>query len=526
MSMGDITTRKEIVSLLLDRGIIVSQDLLEVLDDPEQIKTLKELLTSGKQDLLFLNKDLHQLLKQDPSLDMNFKDFEKAATVFEKTKNKILYDRFISFVETDLKKPPEIDVKIIDSYNIPPKKRDLQDFVVYFNTRFTMLQKILRERQELASVVSIGRLKNKKDIESVAVIGMVKDKQVTKNENIIITLEDNTGEISVLINKSKPELSEIGKDLVTDEVIGIVGVTGKNIIFANNIIQPNIPLTNEFKKSPHPGYAVFISDIHVGSNNFLSEDFSKFITWIKGDTGTEAQQELAKKVKYLFIIGDLVDGVGIFPGQEEEQNIRDVKDQYAAVASFLKQIPPHIHIIACPGNHDAVRLAEPQPIFSRIFSEALYSIPNLILVSNPAFINIGATESFSGFNVLMYHGYSFDYYAANVDSIRTSGGYDRADLIMKFFLKRRHLAPTHMSTPYVPESNIDPLVIDKIPDFLVTGHIHKCAVANYRNITLICGSCWQAKTPFQEKVGHHPEPSRVPIVDLQTRKVKILKFGE
>lgn len=113
---------------------------------------------------------------------------------------------------------------------------------------------------------------------------------------------------------------------------------------------------------------------------------------------------------------------------------------------------------------------------------------------------------------------------ANVDSIRNNGGYDRGDLIMKFLLKKRHLAPTHTSTLYVPQDS-DDLVIKNVPDIFVTGHIHKSIAANYRNITLISGSCWQSKTSFQEKVGHNPEPSRVPIVNLKTREVKILRFG-
>ena len=91
---------------------------------------------------------------------------------------------------------------------------------------------------------------------------------------------------------------------------------------------------------------------------------------------------------------------------------------------------------------------------------------------------------------------------------------------------RRHLAPSHGSNLYIPDVNKDSLVIDKVPDFLVTGHIHKSSVSNYRNITLICGSCWQSKTDFQEKVGHNPEPGRVPIVNLKTREVKILKFSK
>jgi DNA polymerase II small subunit len=105
-----------------------------------------------------------------------------------------------------------------------------------------------------------------------------------------------------------------------------------------------------------------------------------------------------------------------------------------------------------------------------------------------------------------------------------AGGYKRGDLIMKFLLKRRHLAPAFTSTPYLPAHDEDPLLIKRIPDFFVTGHIHYSIVGNYKNTTLISGSCWQACTSFQEKLGHEPEPARVPVVNLKTRKVKVMKF--
>jgi DNA polymerase II small subunit len=97
---------------------------------------------------------------------------------------------------------------------------------------------------------------------------------------------------------------------------------------------------------------------------------------------------------------------------------------------------------------------------------------------------------------------------------------------MKFLLQRRHLAPSHASTLYMPDPDKDSLIIEQVPDFFVTGHIHYSSVAHYRNVTTICGSCWQARTSFQEKMGHRPQPCRVPIVDLKTRNVKILKFGD
>ena len=42
-------------------------------------------------------------------------------------------------------------------------------------------------------------------------------------------------------------------------------------------------------------YALFLSDVHVGSNNFLGERFSKFIKWLNGDIGNESQRDIVKK---------------------------------------------------------------------------------------------------------------------------------------------------------------------------------------------------------------------------------------
>ncbi|MEK6808143.1 MAG: DNA polymerase II small subunit, partial [Nanoarchaeota archaeon] len=146
------------------------------------------------------------------------------------------------------------------------------------------------------------------------------------------------------------------------------------------------------------------------------------------------------------------------------------------------------------------------------------------MVSNPTLVNIHSNENFSGFDILLYHGFSFDYYVANVDFIRVNGGYDRIDNVMRFLLQRRHLAPTHSSNSYAPDTKFDPLVIDTLPDIFATGHIHKALAANYKGITLISSGCWQSMTEYQKRHGHKPDPCRVPIVNLQTRDVRILRF--
>ncbi|MFH1642812.1 MAG: DNA-directed DNA polymerase II small subunit [Nanoarchaeota archaeon] len=517
----------DVVSFFLEKEILISPDIIKEPNFKDLINRYNQIIEKIKSDdFLILGKEIYYLLDNPAEIDINWQDLEKSKAMLERGADNGSYGRFIDYLSKEQPAPQqEKAVKIVSSYDGQPKKRGIQDFVFYFNARFKAIESILRNRQELQNITTINRILNKKERENVSIAALISSKHLTKNGNIMLSVEDPTGTVNVLISKNKPDLFSMANSLVLDEVIGISGVSGENIIFANNVIQPDIPTNKTLKKHSEEIYAIFLSDIHVGSNNFLSDDFNKFISWIRGEVGSDKQKDLAKKVKYIFIAGDLVDGCGIYPGQDKELVIKDVYKQYEACANLLQQIPKDINIIISPGNHDALRIAEPQPRFYQDFSEPFYRLENATLVSNPAMVNVCSSKTFSGFDVLLYHGYSFDYFVANVESLRNRGGYDRADLIMKFLLKRRHLAPSHTSTLYLPEVDVDPLVITKIPDFFVTGHVHKSIVANYRGVTLICGSCWQSKTSFQERVGHNPQPSRVPLVNLKTRDVKILRFG-
>lgn len=542
---------KEIVKNFLEKGYLLSPDFIKELDesfDEEEFTNNIDLKIEGKKPLI-LNKELQSITSQKNRIkNINWLEFEKSKALLEKGRNGKIYQTFLDLLEYNIDKnkkkklntileevkeeekytlekesTKENNVIIIKEYQEDEKKREIQDFVKYFKHRYNFLKEILQGRIELRNPISINRLSNKNKGEPISLIGIVIDKRTTKNGNISVTLEDPTGTTNVLINKDK-EAYTTAKNIVLDEVIGVNGRYGNNVIFANSILFPDIPLSKELKKSKDDSYAVFISDLHVGSKMFLPEDFKKFIDWMNGKYGNPEQKEITKKIKYLFIVGDLVDGVGIYPEQDKELDIKDIREQYKKCAEYIAKIREDIKIIICPGNHDALRIAEPQPKLSQKFAKPLYELKNVTMVTNPSIVNIASTKEFSGFDVLLYHGYSFDYYANNVDVIRTNGGYDRADFIMQFLLQKRHLAPSHGSTLYIPDTKKDPLIITEIPDFFITGHIHKANIGNYKNITTICCSCWQSKTTFQEKVGHNPEPSRVPIVNLKTREVKMLKF--
>jgi len=470
-------------------------------------------------NILISEKLLKEINQHSKEIRQHIQDPDKSKKLIDIINNK-------GSIETILKNT-KTPVDVLFSYDKNPQKKSIQDFIHFFNARYETLEKMLCDRKELVGLTQISRAVLKKERITTSIIGLVSEIHETKNGNIFLTIEDQTGSIRVLVNKNKPELFKLAKQIVLDECVGINGVSADGILFVNSIIQPDIP-SPKVKQSPDEVYAIFLSDLHIGSTYFLEEKFSKFIKWIRGEMGNDTQKELVSKIKYIFLVGDLIDGVGIYPGQEKELKLKSVHKQYALCAKYLSQIPKDKQIIICPGNHDALRIAEPQPPLIKEYTQTIYDLPNTTIVSNPSLVNIHKTENFPGFNVLLYHGYSFDYYISNVDDIRNNGGYDRADLVMKFLLKRRHLAPAHTSNLYIPEEELDPLIIaptkEFLPDIFATGHIHKACISKYKDITLICGSCWQSTTPFQVKIGHHPEPARIPTMNLQTGHTKMIRF--
>ncbi|MBS3141215.1 metallophosphoesterase [Candidatus Woesearchaeota archaeon] len=467
------------------------------------------------------NSDKKFEIKEEPSSNVQQKPNTLEKKEIEKIETK---------EEVGLKKN-EVCASAFENYKDEDKKRELGDFVKYFRNRYNSLRSILMNRPELQNAMSINRLKNKplnvgptgKSRERVSIIGIVKDKDITKNGNVILTLEDLTGEMTVLCSKTAPCFNE-AKDIGFDEVIGISGSMGENIIFINELFLPDISLNNELKKSENEEYLVFTSDIHYGSKSFYETEFNNFILWLNGEYGDEKEREISKKVKYLFLLGDLVEGVGIYPGQDNDLKIVDIYDQYNGLSKYIERIRKDVKIFVIGGNHDALRLSEPQPAISKEFANSFYEMENVCFLSNPCLVNVCKTENFPGLNVLLYHGYSLHYLSQNVSSLKDSGGLNRVELIMKYLLQRRHLCPAYGSALFVPDTRDDPLIIKKVPDIFATGHVHKLALGNYRNVNLIQAGCWVGQTDYQEKQGMMPDPCKIVLVNSMSREIKVLDF--
>jgi DNA polymerase II small subunit len=403
-------------------------------------------------------------------------------------------------------------VRLLSVSKFPLKKFEAIDFVQHFKVRFERTKEILEAKGD-DGLISIRRIGSNSGVCNV--IAAVLSKKITKNKNLLIEVEDLTGSSLVLVNHENVELFERAKNLLLDDIV-MFRVSGSGeMLFANDIIYPDICLDEE-KYGEEDEYVAFSGDMHVGSKMFLENNFLKFVAWINGEVGDVRQRAIALKVKYLFLTGNSVDGVGEYPGQENFLNIKSCVGQYEKVAELLSKIREDVEIIVCPGQRDAVWLGEPQPSVPKKWAPFLYNMKNLSLVPSPALVEI------KGFKILMYCGASIKYFINEMPGIKV----ENATEILKEILKRRHLAPVYGMMDCVPHRDDDFMAIEDVPDIVAVGGQHRAGVGNYNNILMVSSSCWQSITPFEEKIGNIPEPCKVPLFNLKTREIKVIDFSD
>ena len=415
------------------------------------------------------------------------------------------------------------DIRVIsDITNNSTCIGDYDEFVGFFRNRYAKLGEMIRGRMSARPIESVrknsrrngggGTDGNGKKNE-ISIIGMVGDIRSTVNGHRIAEVEDQTGAISVLFQKDK-DLADA--PLLLDEVIGITGLPTSDggLFIPSAITYPDVPHTNTPRRSEEPSVAALISDIHIGSDTFLEDGWLRFLDWVNGDHA-DGDNDLVGRLRYIVIAGDIVDGIGIYPGQEKELTIKDVYDQYRKAAEYLSMIPRHIRIIVAPGNHDAVRQAEPQPALTPEV-QAMFRQDNITFVGNPATVEI------EGVRVLVYHGRSIDDLVSNLPGV----SYAKPAAAMTELLKRRHLSPVYGGRVMIAPEARDHFVIDPLPDIIHSGHVHTVGVTRYRGVLLANSGTWQGQTEFQKRMNIQPDPCKIPLVDLSSGEVKIIKFAE
>ena len=468
----------------------------KVMDEKPKISGNKEVEAKKPDSIDDLKKQ-----SDEPEHYVN-EAIEKASETIKNTK--------IKFKRNEQKTNVKYDFKIIqDTSKKSYTSGELENLISYFKSRYEKLAKILSRRPDLRNYTKIADIDDGMD--SLSLILMVREIRSSKNGHKIVEFEDDTGNISILFSNKNEELFAEAEKLVRDEVVGVIANKSNDAGFAfgQEIINPGVLSIPE--KEMDFGI-VFLSDVHIGSLTFLEDAFQRFIDWINCEAGDEEQRRVAEDVKYLIIGGDIVDGIGVYPNQDKELAIKDITEQYNEAARFLGNIRSDIKIIIAPGNHDASRVAEPQPAVPEEYAKALYELDNVEFISNPGVVSL------DGINVLIYHGRSFDDLVMAIKSFE----YEKSDEIMVELLQKRHLAPIYGErTPLASELE-DYLVIDEVPDVFHTGHIHINSYKKYKGVHLINSGTFQTQTEFQKIYNINPTPAEVPV--LHKGKYRHFKF--
>ena len=406
---------------------------------------------------------------------------------------------------------------LMDKYDITDKnysQGSIEDFHKLFLDKYEKISKMIKSRPnfEHTSIESAKLLVKGKPVD---IIGMVYEKRISKNGNLILTVDDPTDQIKmVVMNKDEKEFLKL-KEILLDNVLGFkTSLLSKDMLIVNEIIYPDIPFERKTNNLKQDVYLTVIGDVHVGSKKFKEKEFLKFIEWLNGNF--EEEKELSKKIKYLVIAGDLVDGIGVYPTQFNELAITDIKKQYELFEEYILKIREDIEIFITSGNHDAVRLSDPQPAISKEYLPRLYEKKNIHILGSPTWISI------EGYKTLIYHGASLHGIYTEIKDAKM----DKPDTAMIEVLKRRDLMPQygHRQT-FVPiEKNL--MVIEEVPDIFITADVHHHAYSKYKHVHLIVAACWQDMTDFQKELGHIPTVSKALLFNLKTEELLIKDFLE
>lgn len=476
--------REEILSVAAKRKIFFSPDAVEmILSNNDPMEFTNTVFSHLASNAMFVSKkDIMDCIAGDK-------------VMFESPKEIVPRNKFTS------------DIHVMNGTDVTGDSTcegKINDFTQYFKSRYAAEKRLIEKRADFGKAMDISRARTLD--RDVKVIGIVYEKSVTKNGHTMLTIEDNTDTVKVFISKDSPLSGEM---FVNDEVIGILGKPNRErtMIIPDKIYHPDIPKGHVWERSDTPSKIAFLSDVHVGSSTFIEKDWNKMIRWLR-------ENSVKEDINYLIFPGDVVDGIGVFPDQDKELSIKDIDQQYAKLAEYLKDIPDHIKMVVHPGNHDACRLAEPQPALNKRFTKGFDS--NILMVGNPVYMEV------EGRTVLTYHGKGMDDWIAAVQNLT----YDNPLDVMKEMCVRRHLAPIYGQRNALAPEKKDYLVMEHVPDIFVSGHVHGAGQEIYNGIRMVNASTWQDQTEYQRQHNFNPEPGIMPVIELGSGAIKMHNFHE
>lgn len=497
----------EIISSNLEKLILSKEDIMKIIEKEDKVESSSPSIDKDKPNLIESEKPEKQELTLK---SRTFTSDDKIVTTKEKT---------IPSEQKETK--PKIrrekdsaDIEVIYSPQVTKTPASADSFRKYFKNRYEVIKSYFSKRRDITNKVTISDLNPNIVIDKISLIAIVTKIQRFNSGTVSLDLEDPSGQITGIIYSSNQDLVQTSQFILEDSVLCFIGrwKNGKLSVF--DVLWPDIPYTHKPNYASEEILSLHVSDIHVGSKKFAGKLFHKVINFINGQLESDKYNKIGEKVKYLFVAGDIVDGVGVYPGQKDDLVIDSIQLQYHLATEYFDQIRKDVEIIIIPGNHDGARSAEPQTPIQKEFAQDLLELDNVHLYGSPCYIKTDNVE------VLLNHGNSILDINAAIPAIP----HETSIPAMREMLKNRHLVPIYGKRTPIAPAPTDELIISRIPDIFHTGHTHIAGDDKYKGVLLLNSGTFQYQTSYQKSMNINPTTGLTYVVNMKKLERSEINF--
>ena len=507
--------KSDIIKIFLQYQYNINSDALSYIhDNSYSEETLHKFLKELLPDKPVINLEMvKNYMKGEDNLQSILKTTEKEDRSIKVTQK----------VSTTLKDStiPNKEISIIIDLDIPyklPQEPKINAFRQLFIDRYQQLSTILAKNLPTNETIMSHYLQETDALEKRegVLIGMIHDTQVLHTNRFVIQLEDPVSgrPIKCVIVQDSASFPDY-RNVLRDSIIGVSGILPKKFqhgkitaFWGKDIYRPSFKDHIAILNGKQNSKVLCLADIHYGSEKFSKNLLSRLIAFLNEEIVSPEIPLSPREINVIIIAGDLVEGTS----QNSENQLTDSYEaQYRQLAEILAKIPSRIKIITIPGEHDASQLAIPQPAIDKKIGKSMYTLSNVQNHGNPLRLTI------NGMKFLVFHGQGSDNIFQNLFKIKEQNPVIGVSQLLEY----RHLSPEYGSFISIAPYPKDYLVINEIPDVLITGHLHIASFGIYKGVRIVsCGSLkhpgsTHSKTKIESSVGVFP------VIDTTTGEVTL-----
>ena len=327
------------------------------------------------------------------------------------------------------------------------------------------------------------------------ILGAKKINQYIENIEDSLYIEDSFGRQTIsgnYPNYKKEEFisgiplaikGKINKDgiFIFDDYLFYENIKSKNDFILNTFNSPPIKIKNNNDEN----YILFISNLKIGfpqeEEGFNESLRTLLIDFIQNRNNINNElKNYSDKIKRIILVGsslntnekELEKKIILDNSSFSSQEINNViLENYITLNKFLNIISNYIHVDLMPSSDSKDDLLYPQnPLNKLLFSENIKNINNSVLnlVTNPYFFKLKLNSENKDKYFIGTSG-------ENINIIKQYSCFENNIDIMKKNLEWKHLCPINPNylNLYSPDNNLDPLIIQELPDVYFTSSDEK-----------------------------------------------------